>query len=159
MCNKAVDNYPHALEFVPECFVTKKMYDRAINTYPSTINVSECFTTQEMCNEAVNKYFFVFDSIADQYITQEICDRVVSEDPFFIVHCPNKYKISDWFVTSKMIKKLFTALYVDENILHFNEDSGDVFDCNEMGILNTDINNISLDNNFDEDDLHNIILI
>ena len=45
-----------------------------------------------MCNEAVNKYVFVSDSIPDQYITQETCDRVVSEDPFFfIVHCPNKY--------------------------------------------------------------------
>ena len=25
--------------------------------------------------------------------------------------------IPDWFVTSKMIKNLFTALYADENIL------------------------------------------
>ena len=25
--------------------------------------------------------------------------------------------VPDWFVGSKMIKKLFTALYVDENIL------------------------------------------
>ena len=58
-----------------------------------------------------------------------------------------------------MIKKHFIALYVDENILYFNEDSGDVFDCNEMGILNTDINNTSLDNYFDEGDLDNIILI
>ena len=24
MCNKPVDNYPHALEFVPECYKTKK---------------------------------------------------------------------------------------------------------------------------------------
>ena len=24
MCNKAVDNYPHALEFVPECYKTQK---------------------------------------------------------------------------------------------------------------------------------------
>ena len=58
-----------------------------------------------------------------------------------------------------MIKKHFIALYVDENISYFNEDSGDVFDCNEMGILNTDINNTSLDNYFDEGDLDNIILI
>ena len=28
-----------------------------------------------------------------------------------------------------------------------------------MGILNIDINNINLDNNFDEDDLYTIILI
>ena len=61
-------------------------------------------------------------------------DRVVFEDPFFIVYCPDKYKTQrmydetadntqlkldhDWFVTSKVIKKLFTALYTDENILY-----------------------------------------
>ena len=34
--------------------------------------------------------------------------------------------ISVWFLPSKLIKKLFTALYADENILYFNEDSGNV---------------------------------
>ena len=66
-----------------------------------------------------------------------MCDRVVSEDPFLIVYCPDKYKtqsmcdeavddslaalklVPDWFVTSKVIKKLHTALYTDENILFF----------------------------------------
>ena len=28
--------------------------------------------------------------------------------------------VPDWSVTSKMINKLFTALYADENILYFN---------------------------------------
>ena len=32
--------------------------------------------TQEMCDKAVNRCFFVFDSISDQYKTQEMCDRV-----------------------------------------------------------------------------------
>ena len=63
--------------------------------------------------------------------------KVVSEDPFLIVYCPDKYKtqrmcdeavddslatfrlIPDWFVTSKIIKELYTALYADENILYF----------------------------------------
>ena len=67
--------------------------------------------------------------------------------------------IPDWFVTSKMIEKLFTALYADENILYFNEDPGNVaFNCNEMGILNIDLNDINLDNNFDEDDPDTLIL-
>ena len=61
--------------------------------------------------------------------------------------------ILGWFVTSKIIKKYFTALYADENILYFNEDSGNaVFSCNEIGILNIDLSNIDLDNNVDEDD-------
>ena len=56
-----------------------------------------------------------------------------------------------------MIKKLYTALYADENILYFNEDSGNiVFPGNEMGIHNIDVNNI---NHFDEDDPDTIILI
>ena len=66
--------------------------------------------TQAMCDKAVNRCIFVFDSIPDQYKTQEMCNEAV---------------ISNWpSVTSKMIKKLFTALYADENILYFNEDCG-----------------------------------
>ena len=61
--------------------------------------------------------------------------------------------IPDWFVTSEIIKKIFVALCAGENILYFNEDSENVaFHCNEMVVLNIDVNNINLDNNFDEDD-------
>ena len=178
MCNKVVDNYPHALEFVPERLKAQRMCDKAVDTYPSTIKfVPKCFMIQEMCDKAVNRYYFVFDSIRNRYKTQEICDKIVSEDPCFIIYYPDKYvtrKISDEaigdsiatlklvpdrFVTSKMIKKLFTALYADENILYFNEDSGNVvFSCNEIVILNIDFNNINLDNNFDEDDPDTTIL-
>ena len=131
-----------------------------------------------MCNKAVDNFFFVFDSIFDQYKTQVMCDRAVSADPFLIVYCPGKYIIQkmcdeavddslatlklipDWFVASKMIKKIFTALYADENILYFNEDSGSVvYNCSEMGMYNIDLNNINLDNDFDEDDSDTIILI
>ena len=45
-----------------------------------------------------------------------------------------------------MIKKLLTALCTDDNILYFNEDSGDViFSCNEMGIFSVYLNSINLD--------------
>ena len=126
----------------------------------------------------IDVFFFVFDSIPDWYSTKEMIDRVISGDPFLIVYCHDNYitqitsdkavddslealkLILDWFVTSKMIKKLFADLYADENILYFNKDSGNVvFSCNEMGILNIDLNNINLDNNFDEDDVDTIILI
>ena len=41
--------------------------------------------------------------------------------------------VADWFVTSKMIKKLFTALYANDNVLYLNENSGDpVFSYNEI---------------------------
>ena len=68
--------------------------------------------------------------------------------------------IPDWLVTSKMIKKLFNALYIEDNILYFSEDPCNVvFSCNEMDIFNIDLNNIDLDNNFDEDDPDTIILV
>ena len=179
MSKKAVNNYPHALEFVYECYKTQKLYDKAVGTYPSTVKfVSECLMTQKMFDKAVNRCFVVFHSIPDRYKNQEMSNGVVSKDPFSIVYCPDKYKtqrmfdeavndslaalkpIPGWFVTNKMIKKLFTALQADENILCFNEDSGNVASsCNEISILIIDVTNINLGNNFDEDDPNTIILI
>ena len=63
-----------------------------------------------------------------------MCERYVSEDPFLIVYFPDKYEtqgmrdeavddspaalklVPDWFVTSKIIKILDTALCTDDNI-------------------------------------------
>ena len=105
-------------------------------------------------------------------------DRVVSEDPSLTVYCPDKYitqRISDeavdvslaeskliphWFIASKMLEKLYTALFTDENTFYFNKNSANVAFCyDEMGILSVSLNNINLDNNFDEDDPDAIILI
>ena len=69
--------------------------------------------------------------------------------------------VPNWFVTSKIIEKLFTDLYVDENILYFNEKSDNViFNCNGMGICSIYFNNINLDDiNYGEDDPQTIIHI
>ena len=68
--------------------------------------------------------------------------------------------ISDWFVTSKMIKNLSAALYADENLLCFNEGSVDaVCHYNKMVIVNSDLNNTSLDDNSNEEDPITVILI
>ena len=32
MCDKAVDVYANALEFVPECYKTQKMCDKSVDT-------------------------------------------------------------------------------------------------------------------------------
>ena len=104
------------------------MCDKAVDTYPSTIKfVPECCKTQEMCNRAAYRCFFVFHSIHDKYKSQEICNLPVSLYPPFMVYCPYKYitremcdetvddslaalkLIPDWFVTSKMIKKVFNV--------------------------------------------------
>ena len=93
-----------------------------------------CYKNQDMCDKAVH----LFDSIPNQHKTQEICDLVVSLYPFLVILWPDKYIIqemydeaiadslaslklvTDWFVTSKMIKKLYTALHAVDNIIYFN---------------------------------------
>ena len=41
--------------------------------------------------------------------------------------------VPDWLLASKMIKKHFTSLYADENILYSDKDVGNVvINCNEM---------------------------
>ena len=84
-----------------------------------------------------------------------MCDKTVADCLAAIKFVP------DWFVTSKMIKILFTALYTDENIFCFNEDSIDaVFMCNGMGILSVNLSNINLeDTKYDEEDFDTIIFI
>ena len=81
-----------------------------------------------------------------------MCDEAVDGS------VPTLNFVPEWFVTSKMIKKLFTALYVDENVLYFDEDSGNViFNCTERDIHDIDLKNTNLDNNFNEDDPGTII--
>ena len=61
MCNKAVDNYPHALEFVSECYNTEKLFDKDANTNSSIMQfVPECYKTQGMWDKAFNKCFLTF---------------------------------------------------------------------------------------------------
>ena len=58
MCNKEVDNYRHALEFVLECYKIQKLCDKAVGTHPTTIKfVPECYNTQKMYDKAVNRCF------------------------------------------------------------------------------------------------------
>ena len=60
MCDKAVDNYPQVL-FVPDCYMTQKICDKAVNTHSSTIQLlSECYKTQKICNKTFNKCFLGF---------------------------------------------------------------------------------------------------
>ena len=49
MCDKAVDIYPSAIKFIPECHKTQKLYDKGVDTCP-----------------------FVLDSVPDQYRTQKL---------------------------------------------------------------------------------------
>ena len=81
MYNKAVDNYVHTLELVPDCYKTQEMCNKAVNTYPSAKQlIPECYKTQEMYHKAVDACHFVSDSVLDLYKNQEMCDKVFPRD-------------------------------------------------------------------------------
>ena len=56
-----------------------------------------------------------------------MCDKAFSEDPFMLKYCFDRCKtqemcdkaVDDWFITNKMIKKLYRALFSDDDILFF----------------------------------------
>ena len=118
---------------------------------------------------------FVFYSIPDLYETQKMYKSVVSEDPFLIVYCHDKYKnqkmfdkavndslaalklITDWFVTSQMIKNFL--LPCSQMIIYLMKIL--VMSCFFVmkWVFLIWILIINLDNNFDEDDTDTIILI
>ena len=79
---------------------------------------------------------FVFISVPDQYKAQEICDKVVSEDPFTLKCCLDRYKsqlcdkavddfppvlkfVPDWLDASKILIK-FIMLYFQMMIYSFS---------------------------------------
>ena len=84
----------------------------------------------------------------DRYKTQEICDKAV--DNFLQA----LKLVTDWFVTSKIIKKL-----ADDNILFLDENSGNViFSSDKVGIVSVNLNIINTcDTNFYKYDLKIII--
>ena len=48
------------------------MYDKAVNSYPSAIKfVLNRFKMQQTCNKSVDTCQMVFDSVPDQYITEQ----------------------------------------------------------------------------------------
>ena len=78
----------------------------------------------------------------DRCKSQEMPDKAV--DDFL----PVLKFVSGWFVTSKMTKELRNALFNDDDILFFDEDSANV----TLGILSVHLNNINLDDvNFYDD--------
>ena len=75
-------------------------------------------------------FYILFNSKTDRYKTQKMCDEAVDDYLAALEFIP------DWFATSKMIKKLYTAFYADDGLFFFDEDSGNVTSsCNEMAFL------------------------
>ena len=73
--NKAIENYLHALEYVPECYKTHEICDKAVDAYPSTIEfVPNCYKTKEQFIEQFIAAFlhlilFLINTKLKKYVT------------------------------------------------------------------------------------------
>ena len=98
-----------------------------------------------------------------------MCDKVISEKPFVLKHCHDKYKtqkkcdkavdsyllalkfVPGWFATSKVIKKLNSAAFSNDDKVSADLDSNFfTFFSNDVGLNSITLDNFNLDdNNFD----------
>lgn len=69
-----------------------------------------------------------------------MCDIAVND------FLPELKLVPDWFVSNKMLEKLHTTLFADDDIAFFHEDSGSVTHfSNKVDILSVNFKNINLD--------------
>ena len=77
-----------------------------------------------MCDKVVSEDSFQLKHFHDRYKTQEMCNKPVNGFLPGLKFVPDLFY--SWFIASKMIKNLLTALHEDNDILYFNEGSGNV---------------------------------
>ena len=136
MYKHGVEKLPYLLRYVPDKYKTQKMCDKPILEKGGTLKyIPDCYKNQNMCNKAVENYPPALEFVPECYKTQKMCDKTVDIYPYTIKFVPEMYYeavndslgvlklISNWSVTSKIMKKHVTALYADENMLYSNEDS------------------------------------
>ena len=94
-----------------------------------------------MYDQSVDTCPFESDSVPDCYITQGLSDKLVSKAPFMLKHCLDKYKTEEmcdkavdlcipalkfapaWFVTSKTVENLVSAVFCNDYTILGNLDS------------------------------------
>ena len=83
LCEKAVDIYAHALEFVSDSYKTQKTSEIQF--------VPDWYKTLKICDKAADTCSFVFYSVPDQYKNQEMCFKVIFKEPFMLKFCFDEY--------------------------------------------------------------------
>ena len=102
------------LRFIPNCYKNQKMFNKTVDTSPSATQfVSEWYRTNKRGDKTVDicRFVFdsfVFDSVPDPYKTQEICDKVVSNEPSMLKYCLDSYKIQE--MCNKAVDACLSAL-------------------------------------------------
>ena len=91
MFYKVVDSYSHALEFVPDCYITQDTCDKALDTHSCILKKKKKKERLKKSDKALNGFFLAFFKIFGLYNTQEMCDRIISDDSFSLTYVPDKY--------------------------------------------------------------------
>ena len=104
MRDKAILEIDGTLQFVPDCYKNQIMCNQAVDNYAHNLEYVPRNKSQEIYNKAVDTCSVVFHYVADRYKTQEMGDKVVDE------FLPTLNFVPDWFVTNKMIKKLIMLI-------------------------------------------------
>ena len=92
MFYKVVDSYSHALEFVPDCYITQDTCDKALDTHSCILKKKKKKKERlKKSDKALNGFFLAFFKIFGLYNTQEMCDRIISDDSFSLTYVPDKY--------------------------------------------------------------------
>ena len=103
MCDKTILENGGTLKAVPDCYKNQEMWNKAVDNYPHALEfVLKCYKTQIMCEKGFNKGFFAI-FVPDRYKTREMCDRIISEDPFSIKYVPDQCKTQKWVMKLLMI--------------------------------------------------------
>ena len=92
MFYKVVDSYSHALEFVPDCYITQDTRDKALDIHSCILKKKKKKKERlKKSDKALNGFFLAFFKIFGLYNTQEMCDRIISDDSFSLTYVPDKY--------------------------------------------------------------------
>ena len=76
-CDKAICNYAHASEFVPDCYKTQQMCERVVST--DRFMLIQCpnrYKTQKMRDKAVDNYLAALKFIPDWFVTRKRLEKL-----------------------------------------------------------------------------------
>ena len=54
-------------------------------------NFFKWYKSQKTCDNAVDTCPFLYDCVLEQYMTQEMCDKVVFKESYLLKYCLDKY--------------------------------------------------------------------
>ena len=84
MCERAAEDHPNTLEFVPDHLKSQEMCNKAVEEEDQCqlCNVPDHFKTQEMCDAAVNEDPYTLKFVPYQIYNEVMC---INPAPFFFL--------------------------------------------------------------------------